>query len=408
MANYTEQDVKILTDAALGKTQLSQDQMIRYNLTGTPTVVDVNRIQKHVLAGTDQSTTPADKPGWEPSAPPDFGQPPGSTLTEQDIKSFMDKYGGSNIPMPQFAPPMSLSEQMAEIDRRVQLLTGGPLQALQHQLEMDQLSGERRKGEVKEAYGEAYEELQAEGKLGKQSAAEMMARRGIYDSGMAADVANRISLQTQKLGVKLKTEEARVLADIAEYLDLRQRHTTDEIKRIMGEAGVMAESMLHEMRMEERNRQDRIATVTFEAHLARQAADVNAWQAISSYGIQQDKLAHDAWATGANLAYNVWATENQMEQRKWETQIASLQWDEQMAFNEASQAFKEYTWRKDYDQAQFWGAIDLMKWMNDTEWSRYIQTLKMNNEISQQTFNNLIDVLQFDFQVKAFEHGTLY
>ena len=61
-----------------------------------------------------------------------------------------------------------------------------------------------------------------------------MARRGLYDSGMAVDLANRIQRQTAEHGLKLENEQARILADLAEYLATRERATTEEIQGLEG------------------------------------------------------------------------------------------------------------------------------------------------------------------------------
>ena len=190
------------------------------------------------------------------------------------------------------------------VQRRVDLLTREPLEQLQRTLEEERLGGERRKGEIESAYRQAIQELEQMGHGYQRAGAETMRRRGLYDSGMAAGLANQIHREVIRAGGKLEEEQARQLADLAEYLHLRERHTNEQIQSLMGQKAQWAEALLEEMRMKERDRKDRMEQQAFENWLAQQAMNFN--------------IARANWETAFQTQQADWQRKQMEAQSAWD------------------------------------------------------------------------------------------
>jgi hypothetical protein len=277
-----------------------------------------------------------------------------------------------NITSPTFKPSlersglMSLDEMMDVINRRTELATQPRLEALDRQREETMYSTKRRVNEVSDAYNQARNELTRDTNLQQQRGAQTMARRGIYDSGLAAHLGNQIARSGLSMGLKLGQEQARQLADIAEYLDLQTRHNMEEIKSIMGEKGMMAATLLDEMRLEQQARGDMLAQQEFENWLAHQAHQLN------EYWRQQE---FDAGR--ADQDWSRWFNEEQVrlqqEQNEWER-----------VFN-----------------------------MNKFEAEHELQRMLANHQISQAEFNNALALDDFNlkkwlYQVQNRQPTTIY
>jgi hypothetical protein len=192
-------------------------------------------------------------------------------------------YAPSSFNMPSFEPPpvpmLSLDEMMDIINRRVGLMIDPQIEGLRRGIEEERGAHERRVGETKEGYQEARGQLVKMGQQAQREGASSMVKRGIYDSGMAMDLANRIQRQTAEHGLKLENEQARILADLAEYLATRERHTTEQIEGLEGRRGEWVQSLLDEMQRQERDRQDRLEQQAFENWLSQTAMEQQIWQA---------------------------------------------------------------------------------------------------------------------------------
>lgn len=192
-------------------------------------------------------------------------------------------YAPSSFNMPSFEPPpvpmLSLDEMMDIINRRVGLMIDPQIEGLKRGIEEERVAHESRVGETKAGYEEARGQLEKMAQAHQRQGADTMARRGLYDSGMAVDLANRIQRQTAEHGLKLENEQARVLADLAEYLATRERATTEEIQGLEGRRGEWVQSLLDEMQRQERDRQDRLEQQAFENWLSQTAMEQQIWQA---------------------------------------------------------------------------------------------------------------------------------
>lgn len=192
-------------------------------------------------------------------------------------------YAPSSFNMPSFEPPpvpmLSLDEMMDIINRRVGLMIDPQIEGLRRGIEEERVAHESRVGETKAGYEEARGQLEKMAQAHQRQGADTMARRGLYDSGMAVDLANRIQRQTAEHGLKLENEQARILADLAEYLATRERHTTEQIEGLEGRRGEWVQSLLDEMQQRERDRQDRLEQQAFENWLSQTAMEQQIWQA---------------------------------------------------------------------------------------------------------------------------------
>lgn len=176
-------------------------------------------------------------------------------------------------------PMLTLDEMMDIINRRVGLLVDPQIEALRRNLEEEKAAHKSRVGETRASYEEAREQLQKMGQEHQRQAASTMRKRGIYDTGLAMDLSNRLQRQTSEHGAKLETELARVLDDLAEYIATRERHIGEQIEGLEGRRGEWAQSLLEEMESRERDRRDRLEQQAFENWLAQQSMAHQVWQA---------------------------------------------------------------------------------------------------------------------------------
>ncbi|NLI05370.1 MAG: hypothetical protein GX483_08950 [Actinomycetaceae bacterium] len=181
-------------------------------------------------------------------------------------------------PKPQ-VPTLSLDQMMDIINRRVGLMVDPQIEGLRRGLEEERVAHQARVGDVKAGYEDARAQLQKMGEANLRQGATTMRKRGLYESPMAVDLANRIQRQTAEHGLKLEDEQARILADLAEYLATRERATTEEIQALEGRRGEWAQSLLDEMEQRERDRRDRLEQQAFENWLAQEAMKHQVWQA---------------------------------------------------------------------------------------------------------------------------------
>ena len=165
------------------------------------------------------------------------------------------------------------------INRRVGLMIDPQIEGLRRGIEEERRAHESRVGETKAGNEEARGQLEKMAQAQQRQGADTKARRGLYDSGMAIDMANRIQRQNAEHGLKLENEQARILADLAEHLATRERATTEEIQGLEGRRGEWGQSLLDEMQRQERDRQDRLEQQAFENWLSQTAMEQQVWQA---------------------------------------------------------------------------------------------------------------------------------
>ena len=186
-------------------------------------------------------------------------------------------YKAPKKPKPKI-PTLSLDEMMDIINRRVGLMIDPQIEALRRGLEEERLAHERRVGDVGASYEKAREQLRKTGQQQQREGASSMRKRGLYDSGIALDLANRIQRHIGERQAELESEQARALSELADYLALRERQIGDEIKEFEGQRGQWSQSLLDEMQRQERSRKDSLEQQAFENWLAEQAMQHQIWQ----------------------------------------------------------------------------------------------------------------------------------
>ena len=267
------------------------------------------------------------------------------------------------MPSPQL---MSMEEMMDIVNRRADLAYDSQISARERALEEEMLSGERRRGEVEAGYDTAKEDLRKAAQGFQRDTSETMRRRNIYDSGLAAEMSNRIYQSMLQSNMNISMEQARVLADLAEYLDLRTRHSNEEIQQLMGDKALFAESLLDEMHMRQQDRRDMLAQQEFENWLAQQhyqlsheyAQREEYWREVGfDAGMSQD--AYNRYWDQVNFDWQRYTTD--LDQYRWETEFGERRnqaaFDRIMAMNrfEAEQEFNRIAhetnmsqWEADY------------------------------------------------------------
>jgi hypothetical protein len=334
MPQYSPEDVNAMFEAIVNSTPLPQNLQQKYGLPESPSVSD---IQSHIQSAISPTA-------WEPAYHQGQHPSPYSPSTFQPT-----------TPAPEM---LSLDEMMDIINRRTELATQPRVEALERSLEEQKLSGEKQIGDVTAGYERAKEDLGRQGNLAQQQGSRIMAARGIYDSGLAVDLANRIGRQTQQFGFQLGEEQARQLADISELLHLQTRHTMEEIQGIMGEKALMAQTMLDDLRQEQQARGDMLAQREFENWLAMQAHELNQWRAnLEEYWREQGFEADQA-----SQAWNQWYQEEQLRHQR-----EQAEWD---------RIFNMNRWEAEYE----------------------LQLMAVNNQISQQEFNNAMMMDEFNLK----------
>lgn len=214
--------------------------------------------------------------GRERTILPQRPAPFSATVTHERVASPQ----GYNLPQFQMPdiPMMSLDDMMKIINRRVDLLINPQIEGLRRGIEEERAAHGRRVGETRAGYEEVREGAVRGGQESQRMGASAMRKRGIYDSGMAQDLAKQIQASTREAGLKIDTEQARALADLSEYLNLRERHTEEQIQGLMGQRGEWAQSLLDEMQQQQQSRQDMLEQRAFENWLAQQQMQHQIWR----------------------------------------------------------------------------------------------------------------------------------
>ena len=352
---YNVRDLTKLYQATLGHQPLSQQQLEHYGLQQQPNVQDINRMTQSIIGGQRKEpighiTSPVPISPGDKSVP-DHEQPMWTPANRQPFQ-----------PTIQQPEPMSLDEQMEVINRRLDLKTDPKISSVERQIEEERLAGIQQMGDVRQAYDEGVSDLARQGRVGQQQLAGIMQDRGIYDAGMGADLSTRLMSGFKGAGLELAQEQARQLSDIAEYINLRTRHGHEQIQEIMGQRADMAADMLAEMHLQQQDRMDRLAQMEFERYLAQEAHDMEVWRSI----------------------------------------VDAYMWGEQFDQQAANQAWQQYMGERQMQLSEEQAAWDRIKWMNEFEAMQELERLRYNNEIEQQTFNNLMSILQLEQQSAAY------
>ena len=306
------------------------------------------------VPGQEETYTPQIVGSESPST---MAQDTGQPFQNTGYQTTSGQHDPSNPPIPPGANGLlSLEDMIKMVNARTELATQPRLDALDRARDQMNYDVQKRMQDVTVGYDRARQNLGQDVNLQQQQMAQTTARRGIYDSGLAAKLGNQISMKGVELGLQLGEEQSRQLADIAEYLHLQSRHNMEEIQSIMGEKGLMAQVMLDEMRLEQQARGDALAQREFENWLAMQAHELN------EYWRQQE---FDAGR--ADAEYQQWFNEEQMR-----VQMEHMEWER--IFN-----------------------------MNKFEAEHELNRMLADNQISQQEFMNAIMLDEFALKQRMFQ-----
>jgi len=199
--------------------------------------------------------------------PPTTQQPPATQLSPRPAPAVYT--GGYDFSPFQWEMPTFNRDQMRDMARRrASLIIDPQIEALQRAIEQARVSAEAQRGEVQAGYRIAQEDLERMGQQHQREGAERMQRRGLYDSGMAIDMAGRIDKGTREGAERLGTEKARALGAIAGDLALQERHTEEQRGGLAARRGEWEADLLAQMEQQ-----------AFQNHMAEQEMGLRIWQA---------------------------------------------------------------------------------------------------------------------------------
>ncbi len=397
---------------------------------------------------TGQAPQPYQRPAFQGQAPT-TGQAPQPYQRPAFQPTQAEQFQGT-MPAPQM---MSLEEMMDVVGRRADLAYDTPIAAKERAMEEELLRGEQQKGEIRDVYGKALEDLRKAGQGYQRDAANTMRTRHIYDSGLAVDTSNRIYMTMLKNNMEISSAEAKELANLAEYLDLRQRHTGEEIQQMMGEKALFAQTLLDEMHQRNQDRRDMLAQQEFENWLAQQhyqmsheAAQRQEYWTQVGFDAQQvqqeydrywnDKMfewqqyetqLNDYWnqvgfdAQQAQQEYARFWDQANFEWQQYENQLneywrqtgfdaQQAQQDYQRYWDQANFEWQQhladldqYRWGAEFDASQHEAAWNRINSMNRWEAEMELAKLQYNNQLSQQEFQNMMTLNDNDLKVALYK-----
>ncbi len=334
MQPYSPDDINRIFQTIINQGTLEPQYAQQYGLPQTPTLSDIqSNLADHFAHLQSQ----------QPQATPIPSSPAGQQSQDATFTPTM--------PAPKL---MGLDEMMEMVDRKATLATQPRVEALERSLEEERLSGQQRMGDTRAAYQQSLEDVQTQTNLGQQQLSQLLSGRNMYDSGLAGMLGTQIVREGIKSGLKLGQEQARALADIAEYLDLQQRHTNEEIEAIMGEKALMAQTMLDDMRIEQQQRGDALAQQEFENWLAMQAHQLNEYWREQQFDYQQNQDEWQRWFNEEQLRL-------EQEQNEWERVYQMNRWEAEfelqtmLAENQISQ--------QEFENALALDEFNLKKWL---------------------------------------------
>lgn len=196
--------------------------------------------------------------------------PKGTISALEAVRQYQAPSSGYQIPStPEFKAPTYNRAEMLQMARtKAGLVIDPQIEALQRALEnaRQQLAAHRER--FGEGYRVAQEGLRQQGQQYQREGSELMSRRGLYDSGMAADLANRIQREQMARGERLSGEHARSLSDLADYESLYGRQTDEQIAGLEARRGEWEKSIMDEMEQ-----------AAFQRQMAEQEMAMRLWQA---------------------------------------------------------------------------------------------------------------------------------
>ncbi len=355
-------------------------------------------IEARPLPQPDPRVDMPEMPEFTPVAPPAGSGGAGHTaMPAVGTTSAPQAEGYERAAMPEFAPDrfegempdpelMSLEEMKEYVEKRSSLRYDPQIESLKRELEVAEMEGERTRGEIEAAYKGAIREIDKTTYREQQRGASTMAARNVYDSGMAADLATRISHRAQALGMQVEQEQARQLADLGEYLNLQKRHTREEIHQIMGEKATFAETALHEMKMDQQDRTDRLRQEEFQNWLAEEAHNTERermmqdqyWRE-TTFGADEAHRAWDRGMRGAEFEYrqqhDAWM--RAMEERGFTAAEAQRAWERNFAGAEFQARQQQEAWQRAFQDRAFTADMDQRYWERD------MQTWQMDYNMQQ-------------------------
>ena len=310
---------------------------------------------------------------------PAVGQAP-ATYQRPDFQPTTAPEFQGTLPAPEL---MSLEEMMSMVNNRANLAYDAPMAAKERGLEEEMLRGEQTKGEVKDAYAKAMEDLRKAGQGYQQGMADQMRVRGIYDSGLSIENSNRIYLTMLKSNLEISSAEAKELSNLAEYLDLRQRHTGEEIQQMMGEKAMFAQSLLDEMHLRNQDRGDMLAQREFEN-----------WLATQHFQLQNEQTQRQEYwnqvgfdAQQMESAYTRHWNDKMFEWQQYESQLQQY-WNQ--AGFDAQQSAQEY--QRYMDRYQ-------MEWQQyESQLNQYWNATGYDFQTAQAEYQKYWDQVQFGWQ----------
>ena len=179
---------------------------------------------------------------------------------------------GYNLPQYQAPKVPQLSEkELTEMSQRYANLQVDPqIESLRRMIGEAQAASEREREMVQSAYDRGLKDLDKTTKEHQRAGSVTMARRNIYDSGMATDLANRIDRTSEQIQGQQTDEYNRAIEAIARELALVEKHNREQEQALEARRGEMAQALLADLMRDERSRADMLSQRDFDNWATRQ------------------------------------------------------------------------------------------------------------------------------------------
>lgn len=186
--------------------------------------------------------------------------------------------GGYGLPAYEpYVPPMKSRAELEEMAKLYAELEINPqLEILDRLIEEARLSSQGERETVSGAKDEGLANLAKTVESQHRGLSDTAVKRGIYDSGEAKNTSTRLDLKHQEAEGQATQDYGRVVNAIAQELAQLEKHNRGQKEQLTERKGKIQSSMLNELMLNERSRQDMLGQQDFNNYVTRQGLAMQA------------------------------------------------------------------------------------------------------------------------------------